>query len=229
MIKYSDSNVFNTGTDAIVNTINCVGFMGKGLALEYALRYPKLLEEYKQKCNKKEIIIGKIYYFQSDKLIINFPTKNDYKFPSKLEWIELGLQDFIKTYKKYNIKSVSFPLLGCGNGGLNPDIVKKMMEKYLSNLDIEVVICLDKNNPEGKELEMINSFNRLDVEILSKYVSLNNKQKETIKLNQGKIDRFYEISKLEGIGFITYKNIFRLLYDNNINLNKSEYYQQSLF
>jgi len=104
-----------------------------------------------------------------------------------------------------------------------------MMEKYLSNLDIEVVICLDKNNPEGKELEMINSFNRLDVEILSKYVSLNNKQKETIKLNQGKIDRFYEISKLEGIGFITYKNIFRLLYDNNINLNKSEYYQQSLF
>jgi len=71
MIKYSDSNVFNTGTDAIVNTINCVGFMGKGLALEYALRYPKLLEEYKQKCNKKEIIIGKIYYFQSGFQMVN--------------------------------------------------------------------------------------------------------------------------------------------------------------
>ena len=95
------SNVFNTDADAIVNTINCVGFMGKGLALEFSLRYPKLLVDYKEKCSKKEINIGKLYYYKEDNiLIINFPTKKDYKFPSKLEWIEKGLLEFVNTYKK---------------------------------------------------------------------------------------------------------------------------------
>lgn len=215
MIIITNSNVFNTDADAIVNTINCVGFMGKGLALEYSLRYPKLLIEYKEKCNKKEIKVGKLFYYKSnDILIINFPTKIDYKFPSKIEWIENGLIDFINTYKKYNIKKVAFPLLGCSNGGLNRNKVIDLIKKHLDNLEIEVYICLDKKNPEGKELEMINMFNSCNIDTLSHYVKLNNIQKEKLRNYQNNITRFFHISKIEGIGFKTYKNIYDIFYNN---------------
>ena len=157
MIKIIESNVFNTDAQAIVNTINCVGFMGKGLAFEYALRYPDLLLDYKDKCKNKKIKLGKMYYYKSNnQLIVNFPTKNDYRFPSKINWIEDGLIDFVKTYKEHNIESVAFPLLGCSNGGLPYDSVINLIYKYLDNQDLKVYICLDKKNPEGRELEMIN-------------------------------------------------------------------------
>lgn len=231
MIKYSDSNVFNSGCDAIVNTINCVGFMGKGLALEFAYRYPELLNQYQEKCKNKEIQTGKIYYYQQgNQLIVNFPTKKDYKNPSKIIWIEEGLDDFIKTYKKYNIKKIAFPPLGCGNGGLNKEYVLNLMEQKLSNLDIEAIICLDKNNPEGKELEMINQFQNIDVEDLAKSIKLNDKQKKELSKHQNEIKRFHDIKTLEGIGNTTYKNIHNFFYKNKYNqTDKKENKQLSIF
>lgn len=226
MITITDSNVFNTDADTIVNTINCVGFMGKGLALEYSLRYPELLVDYKEKCNKKEISVGKLYYYKLDDiLIINFPTKHDYKFPSKLEWIEQGLIDFINTHKKYNIKKVAFPLLGCRNGGLNYNQVIDLIKKYLGNLDIDIYICLDKKNPEGKELEMLNMFKDCNIDTLGNYVKLTSAQKENLRNNQNNITRFFHISKIEGIGFKTYKNIYDIFYNNKYRNIE----QQSLF
>ena len=210
MIKFTESNVFNINSDAIVNTINCVGFMGKGLAYEFSLRYPELLEDYKVKCQNKEIKIGKMYYYQTEnKLIVNFPTKDDYKYPSKIEWIEQGLIDFVNTYKKYNIKTIAFPLLGCSNGGLDFNKVINLIKKYLENLDILVYVCLDKKNPEGKELEMINQFNLCDINILSKHVKLNSIQKENLGNIQGNIKRFYQISKVDKIGNKTYQEIYQ--------------------
>jgi len=227
MIKYTDSNVFNSNCDAIVNTINCVGFMGKGIALEFAYRYPNLLKEYQEKCKNNEIEIGKIYYYEdSNKLIVNFPTKKDYKYSSKLIWIENGLQDFVKTYKKYNIKKIAFPPLGCGNGGLDRNIVFKLMEKYLSNLDIEIVICLDKINPEGKELEMINTFKEIDIEELNKYIKLSEKQKNNLSKCQRNIRRFHDIQNIDGIGITTYKNIHNLFYNDIIKINNIEKKEQ---
>ena len=213
MIKYIDSNVFNANADAIVNTVNCVGFMGKGLAFEFSLRYPKLLEQYVEKCEKKEIKVGEIFYYQdSDKLIINFPTKNDYKFPSKLSWIESGLKNLVDTYKYYNIKVLAMPPLGCGYGGLNRKDVFELIEKYLGNLDIEVLVCLDKINPEGKEYEMITNFKNISIDKLSNYIKLNNKQKNNLKITQKTIKRFYDISNTEGIGLTTYKSIHEYFY-----------------
>ena len=189
MIIITESNVFNTDADTIVNAINCVGFMGKGLALEFSLRYPKLLVDYKEKCSKKEINIGKLYYYKEDNiLIINFPTKKDYKFPSKLEWIEKGLLEFINTYKKYNIKKVAFPLSGCKNGGLNSNQVIDLIKKHLNNLDIDIYICLDKKNPEGKEFEMLNMFKNCKIDTLASQVKLTNTQKENLRNNHLKND-----------------------------------------
>lgn len=226
MIIITESNVFNTDADTIVNAINCVGFMGKGLALEFSLRYPKLLVDYKEKCSKKEINIGKLYYYKEDNiLIINFPTKKDYKFPSKLEWIEKGLLEFINTYKKYNIKKVAFPLLGCKNGGLNSNQVIDLIKKHLNNLDIDIYICLDKKNPEGKEFEMLNMFKNCKIDTLASQVKLTNNQKENLRNNQKNITRFFQISKIDGIGFKTYKNIYDIFYNNKYNNIE----QESLF
>ena len=228
MITLTNSNVFNTDADAIVNTINCVGFMGKGLAFEYSLRYPDLLDEYKAKCKNNEIMVGKIYYYKTkEKLIVNFPTKNDYKYPSKIEWIKEGLLNFKETYKIYNIKSIALPLLGCSNGGLNYKIIIKLIFEYLSYLNINIYICLDKNNPEGKELEMLNSFKTCDIDLLSEYVKLNSIQKNNLNRLKKNITRFYQISKIDGIGLETYKKIYSLFYNNKYESRKLE--QQTLF
>ena len=231
MIKYTETNVFNTDAMCIVNTINCVGFMGKGLALEFALRYPDLLDDYKRKCDLNVIKPGKIYYYRSigNQMIANFPTKNDFKFPSKIEWVEECLKDFANTYKDNNITSIALPLLGCGNGGLDYKIVKSLMEKYLIPLDCICYICLASiPYAEGKEKEMVDSFKKCNINTLSNYVKLNTKQIDLLINKQKNIERFYEISTLSSIGKETYKNIFNIFY-NNLLIEKTEFHQESLF
>lgn len=209
MITYLEGTVFNADADAIVNTINCIGVMNAGIALEYGLRYPELLKEYEQKCKNKEISVGHIYYYKDkEKLIVNFPTKWHFKYPSKLEWIEDGLKDFVKTYKQYNIKSIAFTKLGTLNGGLDWNRVKILMEKYLNNLDISVYICLDnKKDAEGLEKEMLNVFNDLSAEELKQNIRLTTKQLDILKQNMP-INRFWKIKEIEGIGTTTYKSLF---------------------
>ena len=142
MIYETNYTVFEVDAKCIVNTANCDGFMGKGLALEFALRYPILEKAYIEQCKAKEIQVGKVYLYRlKDKDIINFPTKLHYQYPSKLMWIEEGLKYFKSKYKERNITSIAFPLLGGSNGGLDKDVVTNLMRKYLQDLDIKVYIC----------------------------------------------------------------------------------------
>ena len=143
MIKYRyNENIFESKSMALVNTVNCVGIMGAGLAKEFKLRFPEMFKDYVKKCNENKIKIGKldIYKINDRKIIINFPTKDHWKYPSKLEYIEKGLNDFVKNYKSWNIKSIAFPQLGCGKGGLKWNDVKYLMEKYLTDLDIGIEV-----------------------------------------------------------------------------------------
>lgn len=226
MINYFEGTVFNSNAQALVNTINIVGVMGAGIALEFGLRYPDMLKDYEQKCINQELYMGKVDYFKLDnEYIINFPTKLHFKYPSKLKWIEEGLKNFVETYKNYNIKSVAFPKLGTARGGLSWADVKPLMEKYLSSLDIEVTICLDNlEYAQGKEKEMLDAFNRTDIEQLSKEIRLTKKQ--IAKLNEYKpYNRFWKIAATDGIGAKTYSNIFNYYY----NKNDDEVEQISLF
>lgn len=212
MVKITDSTVFNVNAECIVNTINCVGFMGKGIALEFALRYPELEKQYVEACHKKEIHTGRVYFYNIDgQKIINFPTKFHFKYPSQIEWIEQGLKYFVENYKRWDIKSIAFPLLGTTNGGLNPKEVEAIMIKYLSTLDIDVYICHSKK-VEGKELKMINSFKETPVEEMKRYVRLTKKQMLSLENSKNIIKRFIDISRVEGIGADTYKSLFRLFY-----------------
>lgn len=210
MIKYFEGTVFNANCDTLVNTINCVGVMGAGLALEFSLRYPNMYKDYVEKCKRSEVQVGEIYIFRDrEKNIINFPTKWHFKYPSQISWIEQGLQDFVKKYKEYNLKEVAFPKLGTLNGGLDWERVKKLMEKYLSNLEIDVIICLDTiGEAQGLERQMVNYFNEHYHTILENIPKINNNQIENIQASVP-IKRFWQIFNIPKVGPTTYAKIYK--------------------
>lgn len=142
-VKYIHGNIFNTKCQTVVNTVNCVGVMGKGIAQVYKLRYPLMFEEYKEHCKNKLIKPGVLWLFNKQKnapWILNFPTKFHWKYPSKIEWIESGLKKFVETYEKKGVTSIAFPLLGTHNGGLDTLIVRSLMDKYLGKCSIDIEI-----------------------------------------------------------------------------------------
>lgn len=141
MIKIISGNIFTTKMQTIVNTINCVGVMGAGIAYEFKLRYPKMFEQYAELCETKHISIGKLWIYKTDeKWILNFPTKNHWKYPSKIEYLEKGLQKFLDTYESKGITSIAFPMLGASHGGIPVETSIEIMEKYLSECKIDIEI-----------------------------------------------------------------------------------------
>lgn len=138
-----NGNIFNTKAQTIVNTVNCVGVMGKGIALVFKLRYPQMFDIYKQYCAAHLIDIGKLWLYKgmgNAPWVLNFPTKTHWKFPSEYVYIEKGLQKFVDSYKEKGITSVAFPLLGANNGGLEKDVVMSIMLSHLQKCDIPVEI-----------------------------------------------------------------------------------------
>ena len=214
MITYLEGTVFNAPVKTYVNTVNCAGIMGAGIALQFKLRYPEMFQDYVAKCKSKKMKVGtpRIYEYNKNVWIMNFPTKGHWRFPSKITWIEQGLKYFAENYKKRNIGSIAFPKLGTNNGGLEWEEVKVLMEKYLSNLDIDIYICLDeKKEAEGTEKEMLNKLNNMTVENLVKEIKVPKRQSETIRDNLP-YSRLWHVSKSEGIGGKTYEKIFEYLY-----------------
>lgn len=144
MIHFQFGNIFDSSAQALVNPINCVGVMGKGLALQFKQKYPEMFEAYKEACRKKWIKIGNLFLFtEKDKLIIGFPTKKHWKDKSELKYIEIGLIKLVELIKERNIKSIAIPALGCGLGQLKWDDVRDLMIKYLEPLnDVEIFVYL---------------------------------------------------------------------------------------
>ncbi|MGR5423312.1 macro domain-containing protein [Vibrio sp. PNB22_4_1] len=146
MIEIKKGNIFTSKCDTIVNPVNCQGVMGAGIALEFKLRYPEMFEKYQALCSSKHIQIGKLwnYTLPSERFgfkhVLNLPTKDSWKMPSKREYLELALQKFVGTYKKSPYTSVAFPVLGAGRGGLDENEVIELMRHYLADIDINIEI-----------------------------------------------------------------------------------------
>lgn len=141
MIIYVEESLFNSPAQVLVNTVNTVGVMGKGIAKEFKRRYPEMAEQYRKLCEQGLLTVGKLWLYRApDKWILNFPTKRHWRERSRLEYVESGLQKFVATYRSRGITSISFPMLGCGNGQLNWDEVRPLMEKYLKGLPIPIYI-----------------------------------------------------------------------------------------
>ena len=129
-------NIFNSKAMTIVNTVNCVGAMRKGIALEYKLRFPEMFKEYQRICFQNKLRPGQILpYRKTSPWILNFAIKDDWKDPSKEEWIEETLSKFRNTYKQLGITSIAFPWMGAMNGGIPLETIKSITRKYLENLD----------------------------------------------------------------------------------------------
>lgn len=164
MIRYKVGDILNADTEALVNTVNTVGVMGKGIALAFKKAYPSNFDEYKKAADEKNLKIGSLLVTETGQLqpkyIINFPTKKHWRHPSKLSYIREGMESLAKVIKDKDIRSVAIPPLGCGNGKLNWDEVKPIMEHFLSPLakDREFIIFEpgynDQKIKEKKEVKL---------------------------------------------------------------------------
>ncbi len=144
MITYVVGDLFTSPAKVLVNTVNTVGVMGKGIALDFKRVYPEMFQEYQYYCENGMFDVGKLWLYKtSHKWILNFPTKKHWRNRSKLEYIEEGLKKFVDTYDSKGIVSVSFPMLGCGNGELDwKKHVQPLMEQYLRRLPIDIYVHL---------------------------------------------------------------------------------------
>ncbi|QOG12067.1 macro domain-containing protein [Arcobacter sp. FWKO B] len=142
MINYIQGNLFTSNAKVLVNTVNTVGVMGKGIAADFKKIYPKMFDEYKKLCDDNSFDIGDLYLYKtSNKWILNFPTKKHWKNPSTVEYIEKGLKRLLEESAKLQITDIAMPKLGCGNGGLDWETeVKPVVEKYLKKAPINVSI-----------------------------------------------------------------------------------------
>lgn len=139
MIDIRKGDILRCDAEALVNTVNTRGIMGKGIALQFKKAYPDMFKAYEKACKNNEISIGRMHIFetgllQNPRYIINFPTKDDWQKPSKRHYIEEGLKDLLRIVVEKKIQSIALPPLGCGLGGLHWPDVREMMERAFMGL-----------------------------------------------------------------------------------------------
>lgn len=199
--KEIKGNIFNSNAMAIVNTVNCVGVMGKGIALEYRLRYPEMFAEYEAICNQKLLKPGQILpYRKSKPWILNFAIKDDWKQPSKAQWIESTLQKFCSNYREMGVSSVAFPLMGAMNGGIPVELIWTLTREYLSEIkDIDVEVYeFDSAASDGlfENLLMISSDEFIEMQTI---------------LSKSNIKKKYWVAILEAVRSTEVKSLYQLV------------------
>jgi O-acetyl-ADP-ribose deacetylase (regulator of RNase III) len=153
-ISLIQGNLFGTDMETIVITVNCMGVMGKGIALELKNNAKPAYDKYRELCDAGEMNLGKSVIYEkpidelNGKTVLFFPTKGHWRSRSELFQIKKGLEHFAENYDCMGITSIAFPALGCGHGGLNWNDVKPVMYEYLEHLDIEIEIY-----EPGKQIE----------------------------------------------------------------------------
>lgn len=171
MIIYVKGDLFKSPAKVLVNTVNTVGVMGAGIAKEFKKLYPNMFNRYQQFCEEGLFKIGSLWIYKTDnKFILNFPTKDHWRNPSKTEYIKAGLEKFIAAYSDYGISSIAFPHIGCGNGELHWEReVHPLMIKYLKDLPIDIFIYDHVQNikPEHKDIETMKSWLRSNPQSLA--------------------------------------------------------------
>ncbi len=163
--KERSGNLFASEADALVNTVNCVGPMGKGIALEFRRRFPEMYAVYRRVCEKGQLRPGQILpYRKSTPWILNLAVKDDWKQPSKIEWVEQCLEKFCEWYPTVELRSVAFPWMGAMNGRIPLGEIKETTRRYLSDLkDIDVeVYTFDPNARDPLFDALIRIVSQLD-------------------------------------------------------------------
>ena len=221
-VKHIKGNIFNSKCQTLVNTVNCVGVMGKGIALVHRLRYPKMYEEYKDYCNKKLIKPGSLWLYTKQEnapWILSFPTKFHWKYPSKMEWIEQGLQKFVDTYALKGITSIAFPLLGTHNGGLDTNEVRLLMDQYLNRCSIEIEIYdYDPNAQDDLFASFKTKWLSLDEKTIKMETGLQPQYARKISeiIQNGAANSMIALANYDGIGEKTLEKAFDFILNNTL-------------
>lgn len=184
MIRFTQGNLLEAEVDAVVNTVNTVGVMGKGIALMFRERYPDNFKAYAQACKQKQVKVGEMFVTPTDELsgpqwVINFPTKQHWRYPTKVEWIADGLESLKQVIADRDIRSVAIPPLGCGNGGLEWQKVRTLIESSLREVEgVELVVyeptAKYQNVAKKSGVEKLTTSRALIAEMVRRYEILGN-------------------------------------------------------
>jgi O-acetyl-ADP-ribose deacetylase (regulator of RNase III) len=156
MIQFTTGDILKSEADCLINTVNCEGYMGKGIAYQFKLRFPENNKDYVNSCNKGTLDIGKLHYFVEDgKTIINFPTKDKWREKSKIDYIKKGLDELVKLISNLNVRVIAMPPLGCGNGGLNWNDVKGLIEEKLDYIKEEYDFIIYEPSTTYKQVSIV--------------------------------------------------------------------------
>ena len=182
MIHYTQGNLLDAEVEALVNTVNTVGIMGKGIALMFKEAFPENFRLYAAACKEGEVQVGRMFVTERPLLtgsgggprwIINFPTKRHWRDRTRLEWVEAGLADLTRVLQEKAIRSVALPPLGCGNGGLEWSAVRPLIEQALAGLPVEVLVyepTLRYQNVAKREgMEQLTPARALIAELIRRY------------------------------------------------------------
>lgn len=147
------ADILQSKAQTLINTVNCVGIMGKGIALEFKERFPEMFDDYVRRCERKQVRPGVPYLYKGllPPQIINFPTKDHWKSVSRIADIERGLQYLLKHYREWEVISLAIPPLGCDNGQLEWKTVGPLIYRYANQMDIPIDLYAPYGTPP-KEL-----------------------------------------------------------------------------
>ena len=183
MIQRTQGNLLEANVEALVNTVNCVGVMGKGIALQFKKKFPEMFMPYKKACDDGGLVPGVIHIFEREDMLgprylLNFPTKRHWKGKSRMDDVEAGLDALAVIIEEKNIKSIAIPPLGCGNGGLEWSVVSKIIDEKLSHLDSRILVYAPEGAPEAKDIShntecpKMNSSRAICLKIWHQYFAL---------------------------------------------------------
>ena len=166
MIEFTKGNLFEANVEALVNTVNTVGVMGKGLALQFSRQFPEIMPAYEAACKDGSLIVGTVQTIRLEMLsglggpsyVINFPTKKHWKGDSKIEYVESGLRSLRAEIEKYAIRSIALPPLGCGLGGLDWSEVRQRIIETLSDLEnVRILVFEPAGTPDPKQMKPVSA------------------------------------------------------------------------
>lgn len=160
MITYTSGNILEAKADALVNTVNTVGVMGKGVAYQFKRAFPEIVAPYETACKSGELETGRVFTvklatLEGPRYVVNFPTKKHWRGKSKIEYIDTGLESLVEEVARLKIKSIAIPPLGCGLGGLAWDDVKSRIEDAFESVDgIDVIVYIPSGKPAARDMKV---------------------------------------------------------------------------
>lgn len=204
-------SIFTSDAQVLVNTVNCAGVMGAGLALEMRYRYPEMYRRYVERCEANLVKIGSLDLETSTTpWVLNFPTKKHWRFPSRPEYLKSGLATFRESWQSLGIRSIAFPLLGASHGGLDPEVSRSLMVEALQDLPLTIEIwTYDSDMVDDLVPSLRAHFSASSDRDLAKEIGLTVPATARLRDALGHVSQANQLTGFKGLGEVTLERIFQ--------------------